>query len=184
MSNQESRTSRKRKTTRSVDLNAQSVEAEPLVRPVPVPPIEIIDDADDDDVIIASPRAFALAKNNSRRSRGRSRVIIDIESDVPTIIFDDVERPKRRKLHAKRAINLERETVKKAAPPPPPPPPEPTFNCPVCIGPLVDEITTKCGHIFCKKCITTALISQKKCPTCRKKTTMKDIIRIYLPSTT
>jgi hypothetical protein len=30
-----------------------------------------------------------------------------IYADVPTIIVDDIERPKRRKLYSRRAINLE-----------------------------------------------------------------------------
>ncbi|KAF6133975.1 hypothetical protein GIB67_040739 [Kingdonia uniflora] len=65
--------------------------------------------------------------------------------------------------------------------PPPPPPPPPTFSCPICMGTLVDESSTKCGHIFCKRCITAAIAAQKKCPTCRQKLLMKDIFRVYLP---
>ncbi|KZV39074.1 hypothetical protein F511_30447, partial [Dorcoceras hygrometricum] len=67
--------------------------------------------------------------------------------------------------------------------PPPPPPPEPTFNCPICMGPLLEETSTKCGHIFCKVCITKAIAAQHKCPTCRVKITSKSIFRVYLPAT-
>ncbi|CAL0329323.1 unnamed protein product [Lupinus luteus] len=55
--------------------------------------------------------------------------------------------------------------------PPPEPPKEPVFNCPICMGPLVEEVSTKCGHIFCKACIKAAISAQNKCPTCRKKIT-------------
>ncbi|XP_062109217.1 uncharacterized protein LOC133819860 [Humulus lupulus] len=60
----------------------------------------------------------------------------------------------------------------------------PSFNCPICIGPMSEETSTKCGHIFCKKCIEAAIKVQHKCPTCRHKLRIKDIIRIYLPTST
>ncbi|KAL6506540.1 hypothetical protein OROGR_024721 [Orobanche gracilis] len=77
-----------------------------------------------------------------------------------------------------------RKIVQKLPPAPPPPPKEPTFSCPVCMGALVEETSTKCGHIFCKACIKAAIAAQSRCPTCRKRTTAKDIFRIYLPTTT
>ncbi|GAU49463.1 hypothetical protein TSUD_91350 [Trifolium subterraneum] len=82
-------------------------------------------------------------------------------------------------------INLEgsssstMETVKK----PPEPPKEPVFSCPICMGPLVEEMSTRCGHIFCKACIKAAISAQAKCPTCRKKITVKELIRVFLPTT-
>ncbi|KAJ0678458.1 putative Zinc finger, RING-type [Helianthus annuus] len=69
-------------------------------------------------------------------------------------------------------------------PPPPPQPKEATFSCPVCLGPLVEEVATKCGHIFCKACITAATNAQHKCPTCRQQLTNRDFIRVYLPAAT
>lgn len=66
---------------------------------------------------------------------------------------------------------------------PPLPPKEPTFTCPICMGPLVEEMSTKCGHIFCKTCIRSAIAAQAKCPTCRKKVTVKELIRVFLPAT-
>ena len=60
---------------------------------------------------------------------------------------------------------------------------EPTFNCPVCMGQLAEEMSTKCGHIFCKSCIKASIAAQGKCPTCRRKITMKDTHRVYLPAT-
>lgn len=77
----------------------------------------------------------------------------------------------------------QRENVQIAEPSPPKPPKEPTFSCPICMGPLVEEMTTKCGHIFCKSCIKAAITVQGKCPTCRRKVTARDIHRVYLPTT-
>ncbi|KAK4440489.1 hypothetical protein Salat_0383800 [Sesamum alatum] len=153
------------------------------------PPIDL--EAFDDDVVISSPRAFAEAKNNSRRNRGRT-VVVDVESEERS------SRNKRRRVPTNQTIincdlyiNLEggsNSTRKNGQsselpPAPPPPPKEPTFSCPVCMGPLVEEMSTKCGHIFCKACIKAAIAAQSKCPTCRRRTTVKDIIRVYLPAT-
>ncbi|KAI3418568.1 uncharacterized protein J3R85_013617 [Psidium guajava] len=145
-------------------------------------------EAIDDDVTISSPRAFAEAKNKSRRNQSRT-VVVDVESDEHNTRF------KRRRFHANQDsvncglyINLEssnnyvREKVVNL--PPPPPPKEPTFTCPICMGPLVEETSTKCGHIFCKGCIKAAITAQAKCPTCRKRVVMKDLIRVFLPATT
>ncbi|KZV25710.1 hypothetical protein F511_04771 [Dorcoceras hygrometricum] len=147
-------------------------------------------DAYDDDVIISSPRAFAEAKNNSRRNHGRT-VVVDLESEERST------RNKRARFPTSQTIcdfyiNLEggsnsnsvRNTGQRATLAAPPPlPKEPTFSCPVCMGTLVEEMSTKCGHIFCKACIKAAIAAQAKCPTCRRKVTTKDIIRIYLPAT-
>ncbi|KAL5703346.1 hypothetical protein ACHQM5_028448 [Ranunculus cassubicifolius] len=89
--------------------------------------------------------------------------------------------PNQTVIDCEQYIDLEKTEAKKPQqaaqplPPPPPPPKEPTFSCPVCMGPLVEEASTKCGHIFCKKCIKTTITAQNKCPTCRRKVTMKDI---------
>ncbi|KAJ6710957.1 ELFLESS ISOFORM B [Salix koriyanagi] len=149
-----------------------------------LPPTIDVDafDDDDDDVIESSPRAFAQAKNNSRRA-----VVVDVESG------GRVTHNKRRRVPPSQTIincdlyiNLEggsssssskRENVQTM------PPKEPTFNCPICLCPLVEEMSTKCGHIFCKTCISDAIKRQAKCPTCRKRVTTKELIRVFLPAT-
>ncbi|XP_030472817.1 uncharacterized protein LOC115690567 [Syzygium oleosum] len=151
-------------------------------------------EAIDDDVAFCSPRAFAEAKNKSRRNQSRTEVI-EVESDEHNTRFAH-NNPKRRRFPANQDsvncglyINLESSNnhVKENVvnpPPPPPPPKEPTFSCPICMGPLVEETSTKCGHIFCKACIRAAITAQAKCPTCRKRVVMKDLIRVFLPATT
>ncbi|XP_072965186.1 uncharacterized protein [Typha angustifolia] len=62
-------------------------------------------------------------------------------------------------------------------------PKEPTFTCPVCMNTLVEASSTICGHIFCQSCIKASIQAQKKCPTCRRKLTMNNFHRVYLPTT-
>ncbi|KAK4838846.1 hypothetical protein QYF36_016921 [Acer negundo] len=81
------------------------------------------------------------------------------------------------------ASNTLRERVTTLPPPPPPPPKEPIFTCPICMGPLVEEMSTKCGHIFCKTCINSVIAAQSMCPTCRKEVTVNELIRVFLPAT-
>ncbi|CAN0897932.1 E3 ubiquitin-protein ligase RNF4 [Linum grandiflorum] len=157
------------------------------------PTIDIVDL--EDDVIESSPRAFAEAKNNARRTRARTIPLLDVESGVTTGVTVPVApsvRYKRRRVPVNcDVINLESSggstpPVEPSPPPPPPPPPPPEppiFNCPICMAPFVEETSTKCGHIFCKKCIKDALAFRAKCPTCRKKVTARDLIRVFLPST-
>ncbi|CAH3122706.1 E3 ubiquitin-protein ligase RNF4 [Pocillopora verrucosa] len=59
--------------------------------------------------------------------------------------------------------------------------------CPICLD---DEETikrrkrrlmsTNCGHVFCDKCIRSAVQMQSKCPTCRKKLTLRQFHPIFL----
>ncbi|KAL2557002.1 RING/U-box superfamily protein [Forsythia ovata] len=149
-------------------------------------PIDL--EAFDDDVIISSPRTFAEAKINARRNHGRT-VVIDVDSE------GRFSHNKRKRTPANQIIiNLDvyNELVGnnnsmtnnvQSMVLPSPQPKELTFRCPVCMGPFVEEMSTKCGHIFCKACIQAAIAAQSKCPTCRRKITMKNIIRVYLPAT-
>ncbi|KAA8543507.1 hypothetical protein F0562_020998 [Nyssa sinensis] len=177
----------------SANASSQDVQVGQLGVSVPPTPINV--ETVDDDVIISSPRAFAEAKNNSRRNRGRT-VVVDVDSERTSGPSPNNRNKHRRVssnpmiINCDLYINLEgnsnsmKDDVQSVAstPPPPPPPKEPTFNCPVCMGPLVEEMSTKCGHIFCKTCIKAAIAAQSKCPTCRRKVTMRDTIRVFLPA--
>ncbi|XP_026835137.1 E3 ubiquitin-protein ligase RNF4 [Drosophila erecta] len=51
------------------------------------------------------------------------------------------------------------------------------YLCPICMSALEQPVTTMCGHVFCKKCLTTAKILFHLCPICKK--SVKKYIRIY-----
>jgi SNF2 family DNA or RNA helicase len=40
-------------------------------------------------------------------------------------------------------------------------------ECAICLSKIEDCTVTKCGHLFCKECIETAVKTQRKCPHCR-----------------
>ena len=59
--------------------------------------------------------------------------------------------------------------------------------CPVCMdsdGTIRESgrlfKSTICGHVFCEVCIKQAVQSQKKCPTCRKSLTHKQVHTLYI----
>eukprot|EP00879_Flechtneria_rotunda_P001542 GHRR01001700.1.p1 GENE.GHRR01001700.1~~GHRR01001700.1.p1 ORF type:complete len:243 (+),score=91.74 GHRR01001700.1:331-1059(+) len=68
-----------------------------------------------------------------------------------------------------------------AAPPARPPSPEPAIKCLICLeGIKTDNMaTTPCGHMFCYDCLTDAVKVTKRCPKCRKSTTVKQIKRLF-----
>ncbi|TQE12422.1 hypothetical protein C1H46_002075 [Malus baccata] len=172
-------------STQSVPQNNQAT-----LQVQPIPPNTIDVEAIDDDVIESSPTAFAEAKNNSRRNR---RTVVDVESERTPRVTQNKRRrvgPNQTIINCDYYINLESNSNSTSTkqnvtqpPPPPPPPKEPTFTCPICMAPLVEEMSTKCGHIFCKACIKAAIGAQGRCPTCRRKVTMKELIRVFLPTT-
>ncbi|KAI4356367.1 hypothetical protein L6164_000396 [Bauhinia variegata] len=200
------RSYRRRKTALDLDLNrvppsenheqeGTSNQMEPQVvqagqQPHSEQPAFIDVEAIDDDVVESSPMAFAEAKTNARRNRGR--IIVDLVNSEDRVRVNNNNRNKRRRDSTSEAINCEiyinlessSSSMRKYVTMEPEPPKEPVFNCPICMGPLVEEMSTRCGHIFCKNCIKAAICVQNKCPTCRKKVTVKQLIRVFLPSTT
>ena len=61
-------------------------------------------------------------------------------------------------------------------------------QCPICLDTYRDILkhsklyTTYCGHIFCRKCISSSLTVSKQCPTCRTPVNGKDSVHpLYLP---
>eukprot|EP00658_Telonema_sp_P-2_P030426 TRINITY_DN22977_c0_g1_i1.p1 TRINITY_DN22977_c0_g1~~TRINITY_DN22977_c0_g1_i1.p1 ORF type:complete len:130 (-),score=23.22 TRINITY_DN22977_c0_g1_i1:405-794(-) len=55
-------------------------------------------------------------------------------------------------------------------------------NCAICLEsiPKGSLASTKCGHVFCFECIKQAVISLKRCPTCRCKLNKKDFHRLFI----
>jgi len=61
-------------------------------------------------------------------------------------------------------------------------------QCPICLDMYRDILkhselyTTYCGHIFCRKCISSSLNVSKQCPTCRTPLNGNDSVHpLYLP---
>ncbi|XP_010552044.1 PREDICTED: LON peptidase N-terminal domain and RING finger protein 3-like [Tarenaya hassleriana] len=157
--------------------------------PAPPPPIDV-DAIDDDDVVESSASAFAEAINKSTGTGLHRRpLMVDVDSGRTSRMPANISIKRRRVPPNQPVIDCDhvvlltvpgREPVSK----PPPPQEEPKFTCPICMCPFTQETSTKCGHIFCKECIKMAISSQGKCPTCRKKVTARDLIRVFLPATT
>ena len=40
-------------------------------------------------------------------------------------------------------------------------------ECPICLSDFTNPVTTKCGHVFCRHCISEALQHSSFCPTCK-----------------
>ena len=53
-------------------------------------------------------------------------------------------------------------------------------RCAVCLEAYVNPTSTRCGHVFCARCIAAAIKHNGTCPTCRKRTTKKQCLRVYL----
>jgi len=63
----------------------------------------------------------------------------------------------------------------------------PGLECPICYegfksirsrgSPLV---STVCGHVFCNKCLTTCMRTDRRCPNCMKETDYEDFHPLYL----
>uniref|UniRef100_A0A1J3DKP7 Putative SWI/SNF-related matrix-associated actin-dependent regulator of chromatin subfamily A member 3-like 1 n=1 Tax=Noccaea caerulescens TaxID=107243 RepID=A0A1J3DKP7_NOCCA len=149
------------------NVNATPSEHQQSTVQTPMIDVDAIED-DDDDVVESTATAFNRAKRYKSRSARRGPLVVDVDSGISK---------NRTRLRSDQA-NVELNNSRKAKAVE-----EPKFNCPICMCPLTEEMTTKCGHIFCNKCIRNAISIQPKCPACRKKVTPKDLIRIFLPTT-
>ncbi|KAJ4893080.1 RING/U-box superfamily protein [Raphanus sativus] len=147
----------------------------PIVSGPPTIDVDAIED-DDDDVVESTASAFDRAKRHKSGGSQRGPLLVDVESGGTTRLSKN--RTKRQSDQANVELNNPRKSKTVA-----PPVEEPKFNCPICLCPFTEEVSTKCGHIFCKKCIKLAVSVQAKCPTCRKRVLAKDLIRVFLPTT-
>ncbi|XP_008802237.1 E3 ubiquitin-protein ligase BRE1-like [Phoenix dactylifera] len=119
-------------------------------------------------VAIGEPVTTLFLNTHNKRERIPTNMTI-INCDL----YLDPEEENNEKKRALMKSNLEPEKVVAK---------EPTFTCPVCMNPLVEASSTICGHIFCDSCIKASIKTQKKCPTCRRKLTMNNFHRVYLPT--
>ncbi|XP_062109218.1 uncharacterized protein LOC133819861 [Humulus lupulus] len=148
-------------------------------------------EASDDDVVIISPTKFAEAKKYSRRRR--YGIELPREALTGWLFLNNARHTTpndQTPIRSEPGQNFQEfnqtQNVVTGVPMAPSPQSKPaispTFICGICMDQLTEETSTKCGHIFCKKCIEVAIATQKKCPTCRQKLKKRDIIRVYLPT--
>jgi len=115
---------------------------------------------------------------NGRPERVRIQPVTIVPPIVPINISDDGEEEvqkhvkKRKHGHPSNSNNLPVEVK------------EVKLTCAICMDSMKEETSTICGHIFCRSCIMSAIQFQKKCPTCRRKLSMANIHRIFLPGRT
>lgn len=50
-------------------------------------------------------------------------------------------------------------------------------ECIICFNTFNDPYITKCGHTFCKQCISEVVNRQHKCPVCNHELQAGDLIR-------
>ncbi|KAJ6830539.1 E3 ubiquitin-protein ligase RNF4-like isoform X1 [Iris pallida] len=162
-----------------------------------------LETTDDDVELLFSSPPWPKGRNRSRRNQLYRVVEVPprqsgytIEDPVTTLSLDSLNYHEQF-LRSSEVIDCElyssseggyatKESQMVATPlpdPPLPPSKQPTFNCPLCLHELAEPCSTVCGHIFCRQCITDSIQKQKKCPTCRKKLTMKSFHRVFLPAT-
>lgn len=158
----------------------------------------------DEEVVVISPRKFAEAVNNSQRNHSRRSCEVIGRLHEPAEAYSGISESTNRvpshikhRLTRKNAVynwelymNSEvHDKIKTNNLSISPEMPQGVsqnepfiFSCVICMGQMIEETSTKCGHIFCKKCIEAAIATQHKCPTCRRKLKKRDIFRVYLPT--
>lgn len=137
-------------------------------------PVTVI--IDDDSETTAGPAGEALDEHvNTLLSLGTNPRHHHSGASVDNLVINIADTPETNRVLPK-VMQAVPEPVKEV-------PKEPKFSCPVCMNELVDPSSTICGHIFCQKCIKLSIQTQKKCPTCRKKLTVNNYHRVYLPTT-
>ncbi|KAL1822824.1 hypothetical protein ACET3Z_009602 [Daucus carota] len=136
--------------SRPVGTHAQPESSHARISQIPMPP-QIHDEAadDDDDVIISSAREFEQARRKKNRRRNHRRTLNSEGQSTKSS-------PNNLSKRIRGPSNLEIENAWSA------PQKKLEFTCPVCLGPIVQEMSTKCGHVFCKDCITQSTATQVK----------------------
>ncbi|KAH8373255.1 hypothetical protein KR009_008874 [Drosophila setifemur] len=125
-------------------------------------PDEVID-------LCTPDRAYPSRHRNNRLDNGpscsRNTLRRTVDNTTSYVDLDNFSPPKR-----VRPSDLEQSQR------------EDSYKCPVCLEAvrLREPVSTKCGHVFCRECIISAISSTHKCPMCKKKLTARQFFRIYL----
>uniref|UniRef100_A0A6P4FLR5 E3 ubiquitin-protein ligase RNF4 isoform X1 n=1 Tax=Drosophila rhopaloa TaxID=1041015 RepID=A0A6P4FLR5_DRORH len=109
-------------------------------------------------------RPVNITSDISYSAPSRRRTFNQSTATPLVVDVDDVSPPKR----IQRDLELSQK--------------EDSYKCPVCMDSVTkrEPVSTKCGHVFCRECIQTAISSTQKCPLCNKKLTTHQYSRIYL----
>nr|XP_011462812.1 PREDICTED: LON peptidase N-terminal domain and RING finger protein 3-like isoform X2 [Fragaria vesca subsp. vesca] len=180
---------RARKLARSVDLdlnNPPPSEIVALAGPSGVQSQQHSSDSPDDECLIISPGKFE-ERNPSRRVRSNIEDFTEADFFTWGFAFGRLQTVDGVVPLNDEVLNKTKDIQATSIPVTPIEPlgePEaPALSCAICMGQLVEETSTKCGHIFCKTCIEKAIATQHKCPNCRRKLRKRDIFRVHLPYT-
>ncbi|KAI7748252.1 hypothetical protein M8C21_000366 [Ambrosia artemisiifolia] len=122
---------------------------------------------------INAPNADAGSSRRAKRSRA-------INSESVAISAQNQQRTIDRGSQPPNAITEGTNSSAQSRVAPVAPPPRIIYSCAICLGPLVEETTTNCGHIFCKDCIDNAIETLGTCPMCRRRITFRELQRVYL----
>ncbi|CAH0727302.1 unnamed protein product, partial [Brenthis ino] len=122
------------------------------------------------DIVIDLTSSFTLAVHNF------SNTIIELDSDESFNLSPDENLPKSKKPSKRKAdeeiMKMSQGSSKRLCK-------DRTSskfgNCAICWDELGTNplASTKCGHVYCLKCLEQSLQIEKRCPTCRSKLTGK-----------
>ncbi|XP_074562469.1 E3 ubiquitin-protein ligase complex slx8-rfp subunit slx8-like [Curcuma longa] len=160
----------------------------------------IIDVEDIEDEVqllpLPSSRGFHQARNPSRRNQPSTVFLDELDTDPRSVatarssrnkivincdLYPDLQDENSKRQTHKHG-DCRHDKGKKVVESIQDPPKQPTFSCPICMNTMTEASSTICGHIFCKSCIVASIQAQKKCPTCRRKLSMNNFHRVYLPN--
>lgn len=126
--------------------------------------VVVIQDTDDEVQVIAHPQS-SIEVNVPKKCRSSDIEINDVRSPRPP-------KPSHKLLTISSPVKHSSKQM---------------ITCPVCMDTVHQFeksgrhiVTTVCGHIFCNVCIRSAISTQHKCPTCRKKLNLKQYHSIFL----
>lgn len=152
----------------------------------------ILEDDEDDDVQVCSPQSVARVKLAMSSSSRRQRQIHDVDlqlglqlGQAPNSRKGGFRQGQQRMVAKPVSTDSSDDCVVIGSNLQPPKKmqrePQPVkLVCAICLDAMKEEMSTVCGHVFCRECIFGAIRAQKRCPTCRRKLTPKEVHRIYL----
>lgn len=94
-------------------------------------------------------------------------------------INSDTSPQKRKKKSRKNHTSISSEEKKEFT--------ESSVKCPICLETVSQFqkngsklVSTICGHIFCSQCLRSTITTMHRCPTCRKKLTLKQYHQLFI----